>query len=122
MNRKRTSDITFESASSEECAKRFMDDPDHHAIMARRNWLVGLALAGMASATACGSDDGHSPTEAGADQSTPRTSDKADTASAEVAVIDLSGRADGGWGDALDAEIDTPTCQGCQGGMCQGCT
>jgi hypothetical protein len=122
MKRKMTSDCTSESASIHESAKLFVDDPDHHAILARRNWLVALALAGMASTTACSADDLHGPNEAGADQAGWQTSNKADATGTEVAVTVDSGKADSGWGDDCDSGTDAPTCQGCQGGMCQGCT
>jgi hypothetical protein len=79
-------------------AKLLVDDPDHHAILARRNWLIALALAGMTSAAGC--------------NSIPRNADDSGAVEAGAA------------GDVGFAQMDSENnaCNGCGTSSACGCT
>jgi len=127
-------------------------DPDHDAIMARRNRLIALAVSGLAGLSACGGRTPMEPAGAGGAAvsrsygtggTTPQDTGGSSgtktpiadrgaggTKGSERANPEVSLIADAGSWDSLtysDAAVDTTdSCVayscGCQGAMCQGCT
>jgi hypothetical protein len=133
MNREETGSGVVDDASIELDA-----DPDHHAILARRNRLIALAVAGLASTLSCGRSAMDRLGAGGSNMT--RTSGVGGSAgvgsgsstggqtggdSGGVAIADAGGQ-DGLQG--LDALMDAtdayePSGCGCGGGVCcQSCT
>jgi hypothetical protein len=117
---------------SEDVSEQLQADPDHHVILARRNRLIAMAVAGLASTLSCGGrtamdhperedasakhgTGGSSGRGAGGEQGTDARWD---------AIADASGKDASRFLDAVadTAETDVYNCAGCASCGSPGCT
>jgi hypothetical protein len=121
MNRGITGDSVSDKDSVDD-AEQLFADPDHHVIVARRNRLLGLAIAGVTTVGACAPNVTVDASDASSAGGMGGSGNATTTTDASASI------ADAGDADIIDATFHPVQCNEdccfapCGGGCAGGCT